>query len=55
MTKKPFGQMEIVKINNFVSITYVKIWIVQKIYAKNSSLFLVPYSKGKPLFLIVDR
>ena len=51
--KYPFGQIEIVKMNNFF-MTYVNISIVQKIYAKNISPFLVPYLKGQPLFLGID-
>ena len=45
----------IVKMNNVFSMTYVNIWLVQKIYAKNVSPFWAPYLKGQPLFLGIDR
>ena len=47
--------MKIIKMNIFSSMTYVNIWIVQKIYAKNVGPFLAPNLNGQSLFLCVKR
>ena len=39
----------------FFSMTYVNISMVQQIYAENVSPFLAPYLKGQTLFLGIDR